>query len=202
MIRWLALLLYFLFPVSALAFTEQDLTNGTLHGTLTLPDGDAAVPAVLILPGSGPVDRNGNLPGMQNDSLKLLAEGLAAQGIASLRIDKRGIGASRNGAVDERTLRFETYVTDATVWLSLLQAQPRAARVFLLGHSEGALVATLVAERAKVSGLVLMAGAGAPAAEIIARQLADSGAPPELQAASKGIAATLLRGETVANIPP
>src|SRR5690242_3273986 len=73
-------LLCLMFPLSALAFTDQELVNGPLHGTLTLPDGDDPVPAILILPGSGPVDRNGNFPGAENNSLKLLAEGLAARG--------------------------------------------------------------------------------------------------------------------------
>jgi pimeloyl-ACP methyl ester carboxylesterase len=195
-------ILCFVFPVSALAFTDQDVTNGDLHGTLTLPDGDGTASAVLILPGSGPVDRNGNLPGAENNSLKLVAEGLAAQGIASLRVDKRGIGGSRNGAVDESTLRFETYVADAASWLAVLQSQPRVTRIFLLGHSEGALVATMVAERAPVAGLMLIAGAGVPAAQIFERQLAEAGVSADLQAASRKIAADLIGGQTVADIPP
>jgi uncharacterized protein len=82
---------------SAMAWTEREVSLGGLHGTLTWPDGSDSVPTVLILAGSGPVDRDGNLPSACNDSLKLLANGLADQGIASLRIDKRGVGDQRGG---------------------------------------------------------------------------------------------------------
>nr|WP_246741918.1 alpha/beta fold hydrolase [Rhodomicrobium udaipurense] len=97
---------------------------------------------------------------MPNNSLKLLATGLADQGIASLRIDKRGIGKSRSAAFREDDLRFGTYVEDAVRWIDFLRAQDRVSRVAVLGHSEGVLVATLAAQRADVTTLVLVAGAG------------------------------------------
>lgn len=72
-------------PETAWARTEREIATGTgpatLHGTLALPDGPARVPGVLILAGSGPVDRDGNLPSLSNDSLKLLARGLADRGV-------------------------------------------------------------------------------------------------------------------------
>ncbi len=78
------------------ASTPTTLTVGTLtlHGTLETPDASAPWPAVLIVAGSGPTDRDGNSAGLPgaNDSLKQLALGLAKQGIASVRYDKRGIG--------------------------------------------------------------------------------------------------------------
>ena len=70
------------------------------------------MPVVLLLSGSGPTDRNGNspmLPG-KNNSLLMLAEGLASNGIASLRYDKRGVGESAGAMVAEADLRFDTYV--------------------------------------------------------------------------------------------
>lgn len=185
----------------AMAWTEHALASGELHGTLTLPGGGAPAPAVLILAGSGPVDRDGNLPNARNDSLKLLAHGLADYGIASLRIDKRGIGQSPAAVMREEDLRLDTYVTDALAWADFLRAQPRIASVALLGHSEGALVATLAAQRTRVSGLVLLAGAGEPVAKIIARQLAASGAPAALQDASRRIAADLEQGKQVLDVP-
>src|ERR1044072_9870842 len=68
--------------------------NGNLYGTLLLPRSKRKVPVVLIISGSGPTDRDGNSPLLKgpNNSLKLLAEGLASNGIASLRFDKRGVG--------------------------------------------------------------------------------------------------------------
>lgn len=190
---------------AARAWTERDVTAGTepasLYGTLTLPEGVAPAPGVLILAGSGPVDRDGNLPGLLNDSLKLLAHVLAEQGIASLRVDKRGIGASRKAGPQEELLRFDAYVADAGRWLQLLRAEPRVARVFLLGHSEGALVATIAAQQAEVTGLVLVAGAGEPAGQVIERQLAAAAVPHALQKASRRIIATLKVGRITPDIP-
>src|SRR5437762_181685 len=90
--------------------------DSTLHSTLLLPkDTSKPMRIVLLLSGSGPTDRNGNspvLPG-KNNSLLMLAEGLASNGISSLRYDKRGVGESTGAMVAEADLRFETYVDDA-----------------------------------------------------------------------------------------
>ena len=192
-------------PTAAQAWVERDITAGAppalLHGTLTWPDGAVPAVEVLILAGSGPVDRDGNLPGLMNDGLKLLAHGLAENGIASLRIDKRGIGASRGAGLQEGELRFSMYVGDAIAWLDVLRAEPRIGRVALLGHSEGALVATLAAQRADVAGLVLLAGAGEPAGPVIGRQLAEAGVPGPLQSAARQIVAALEAGRTVPDVP-
>src|ERR1043166_710543 len=146
-------------PAAAEGWTEQEVSNAELRGTLTLPVTSGSFPAALIIAGSGPVDRNGNFPGAPNDSLKLLAHGLATQGIASLRVDKRGIGGSRAAGMREEDLRFGTYVADAASWLKLLRGQSRVSRVALIGHSEGALIATLVAQQADLTGLILIASA-------------------------------------------
>jgi len=90
-----------------------------LYGNLELPAGRDPVPVVLIIAGSGPTDRNGNskiLPGA-NNSLKMLADGLAARGIASLRYDKRAIGQSVVPNMKEDDLRFTNYIDDASGWV-------------------------------------------------------------------------------------
>jgi pimeloyl-ACP methyl ester carboxylesterase len=195
-------------PESAPAWTESEISTGDLSGSLTLPHGASAVPAVLLLAGSGPVDRDGNLPGMPNNSLKLLAQALAAHGIAALRVDKRGVGASQANATREEDLRFRRYVDDACAWATRLASFPRVSDIFLLGHSEGALVATLAAQRvqdtqhSKTAGLILLAGAGEPATATIARQLAAANLPTTLQQASKCIAASLCAGHAVSEVPP
>ena len=193
-------------PSTAWAWTERDIATGAepamLHRTLTLPDGAASASGVLILAGSGAVDRNGNVPGLPNDSLKLLAHELADRGIVSLRVDKRGIGASKAAGPRERDLRFGTYVDDALAWLAMLRAEPRVSRAFLLGHSEGALVATLAAQRTKIAGLILIAGAGEPAGTVIEHQLAAANVPASLQDTSRRIVAALEAGQTVPDVPP
>lgn len=173
-----------------------------LQGTLLLPDGAGPHPALILLPGSGPVDRDGNLPGLANNSLRLLAEGLAGHGIATLRADKRGVGASYAAAPDESALRVDTYADDAVRWTRALGDDPAIARVGLLGHSEGALVAALAAQRAAVDRLVSLAGAGGPAGPAILRQLTRGGTPSDLVAAARSVIARLLRGEAVADVPP
>ncbi len=183
------------------AWSERDVARSGLYGTLALPEGGKPVRAVLILAGSGPTDRNGNNPGGSNDSLKLLAHGLAAEGIASLRVDKRGIAASAGAALREEELRIESYVADAITWLDFMRSELVQSRVFLLGHSEGALIATVAARRADVAGLILLAGAGERADRIIARQLAAGGVPEALQAASKRIAESLRAGKAVTDVP-
>lgn len=192
-------------PLAAQAWTEREVAAGTkptaLYGTLTLPDGATPVPGVLFLAGSGPVDRDGNQPKLANNSLRLLAHALAEQGVASLRADKRGVGASRTAGSREEDLRLDTYVTDTVTWLNLLRTQPRISRVFLLGHSEGALVATLAAQRAGVAGLVLVAGAGEPAGRLIERQLGAAGVPETLRETSRCIVAALEAGRTMLDVP-
>jgi len=99
-------------------------TDNALHSSLLLPkEMSKTVPVVLILSGSGPTDRNGNspmLPG-KNNSLKMLADGLAENGIASLRYDKRGVGESVKAMGSEADLRFETYIDDAVAWCEQLR---------------------------------------------------------------------------------
>lgn len=159
-----------------------------LHGALLRPIGETKA-AALILPGSGPTDRNGDSLNngtplvVRAATYRLLAEGLADQGIATLRIDKRGIGESVfDGA--EADLTFQTYIDDARAWAreaARLTGQPC---VWLIGHSEGALVA-LGATRTpedSICGLVLLSGAGRPAAEVIAQQLATLPEPLHGQA--------------------
>jgi len=174
-----------------------------LHGTLTVPDGNGRRDAVLIWSGSGPTDRDGNSGfGLKNNSLKMLAHMLGEAGFFALRTDKRGIGESARSAPPEADLRFATYVEDAIRWARFLKDVPAVNRVFLLGHSEGALVATLAARRFAAAGLILLAGAGFPAADILRRQLAapDIAIPPQLLAETHEIMAALESGRLAPSV--
>ncbi|MFD2261439.1 alpha/beta hydrolase [Lacibacterium aquatile] len=188
-------------------FTEEILrlnaVPAPLFGTYTVPRGGSGkVPAALILPGSGPVDRDGNIPGTETGCIKALAHELAHQGIASLRIDKRGVGASREAAPSEQELRLETYVADAIRWLTALREQTEVGRVYLIGHSEGALIATIAAQRIPCDGLALLAGAGRPAGEVIRSQLVSTGIEMALVRAAGVILSAMERGQTVDSVPP
>jgi hypothetical protein len=136
--------------VTVRAMEEQsvslDTPTGKINGKIGLPDAKKP-PIVLLIAGSGPTDMDGNTNSggfsMKNNSLKLLAEGLAQRGIATLRFDKRGIASSSAATKKERDLRFEDYVTDVQGWIDRLSEDSRFSDVFVLGHSEGSLIGML-----------------------------------------------------------
>ena len=143
-----------------------------LYGSLLRPLAGGSYPTVLILPAQG-ADRNGNAPadGPKSNMYKMLAEDLAAKGVASLRIDKRGVGASKKAISREEDLRFDTYVDDAVTWIKFLQAQPHVGCVAVFGHSESALVAALAAKKVRVCAIVEASGASRPFAAVLSGQL-------------------------------
>ena len=148
---------------------------GQLAGTLLLPDSPGPWPAALLIGGSGPTDRDGNNPLVpaRIDNLKRLAQALGARGVASLRYDKRGVGASSYPGLSEDALRFEHLVDDAVALAGCLAADTRMGRVVLVGHSEGALIAALAADAAHAQAVVSIAGAGSRASALMRRQMAD-----------------------------
>lgn len=177
--------------------------GGELHGTLLVPGAAERPPVVLFHPGSGPTDRDGNNPvvGGRNDSLRQLAEGLAAAEIASLRIDKRGIAMSRPaGPAREDEMRFEVFIEDAVAWAGRLRESGRFGRLFLAGHSEGGLIVSEAARVVEPDGVALLAAAGRPAPVILREQLAGR-LPPDLAAAAERILLGLERGETCTEVP-
>lgn len=179
--------------------------SGVIHGTLLLPAGaQPKVPLALLIAGSGPTDRDGNtplLPG-KNNSLKLLAESLAAQGIASVRYDKRGIGASMSGAAQsESDLRFAHYVDDATGWVVQLRKDARFGKITVIGHSEGSLIGLMAAQKSPVDAVVSVAGAGRPIADVLNEQL-ERGLPSATKPEALRILNELRNGRPVAEVPP
>lgn len=188
---------------------EVDVGGGELRGTLWRPaDGDkprAGVPGVVIIAGSGATDRNGNQPSLRNDSLKLLAAALGTRGIATLRFDKRVLPASRLPGVTEETIRLDHFVDDAVRWADLLRAEKGIARLFLAGHSQGALIATLAAQRLAeagkpVAGVILLAGPGEPIGAVLRRQLGAANLPKSLRDEAFAIIASLEQGRVVPKI--
>ncbi|MBA1272850.1 alpha/beta hydrolase [Stutzerimonas azotifigens] len=174
--------------------------TGVLHGSLMLPQRDAAVPVALLIAGSGPTDRDGNNPDAHNDALKRLAQALARLGVASVRYDKRGIAASRPASPDERDLSVEGYVEDAVGWVRQLRQDARFASVILIGHSEGALIASLAAPVAQADAVISIAGTGEPV-DILLRDQLQGRLPPPLLATSFYLLDELKAGRQHADIP-
>jgi alpha-beta hydrolase superfamily lysophospholipase len=178
-----------------------------LYGSLLKPPGEAPAPFVLIVPASSALDRNGDstAAGPQPGTYKLLAEALAAKGIGSLRTDRRGVAGSAAALGDESAVTLDTYVDDAVAWAKFLALQPRVKCVWLMGHSEGALVAALAAQKVKTCGVIEAAGAGRPAGDMIAAQLkaAENGGSLSEGAYDQAmkIMAELRAGRRVADVP-
>jgi hypothetical protein len=129
-----------------------------LRGTMTIPDsGDGPFPAVLILPGSGEVDRDGDHRRIALGVGRDIANALALHGIASLRYDKRGVGESEGAFL---TTGFTDNLADARAALSCLLGRPevRSGAVVVLGHSEGALHAAEIGAQdgQNLAGVVLI----------------------------------------------
>lgn len=145
---------------------------GPLKGALVMPQASPGA-VVLIIPGSGPTDRDGNSPaGLQASTYRLLAEGLGQRGVASLRIDKRGMFGSAAATPDPNAVTIADYAVDVRAWVDVLRRQTSARCVWLLGHSEGGLVALATAkEESHLCGLILVAAPGRPLAQVLREQL-------------------------------
>jgi pimeloyl-ACP methyl ester carboxylesterase len=150
---------------------ELAAADGTrLRGTLERPDARDPAPAALLLNGSGPLDRDSNMPGQALDVAKALAAALAHRGIASLRYDKRGVGESEGVYL---TTGFEEETEDAAAALAALAASPAVdpTRLAIVGHSVGATIAIrLASRRPDLAGIVLLAAAACTGDEVMRRQ--------------------------------
>jgi pimeloyl-ACP methyl ester carboxylesterase len=189
---------------------EVDVTlatpTGTLAGTMQTPPAcDRAPPLVLVYPGSGPTDRDGNDPadGIETDTYRELAAALAAGGVASVRYDKRGVGASAVAAApDPSTFTIEDDVDDAALWAQEYARDPRFDGLTLAGHSEGSLWAILVAEEVPAASVISLEGPGRPIADIIRAELAANFAnDPTTLAAADQIVDSLASGVPVSDVP-
>jgi uncharacterized protein len=173
--------------------------TGSIVGTL-MPAATMPAPVVLIVAGSGPTDRNGNSGVLQGNTYALLATALAARGIASVRYDKRGVGASLSAATSELDLRFDTYVDDTGGWLRLLRADQRFSHLALAGHSEGSLIGMIAVQHAAADAFVSLAGVGRSLPVVLREQL-KSRLPPDLYAQADALITQLQAGQTVPDPP-
>ena len=174
--------------------------SGNLQGTLLLPEVEKP-PVVLIIAGSGPTDRNGNNPSLKPNYLKMLAEGLHKNNIASLRFDKRGIAESASAFKGgEIELRFETYINDVEQWTSVLKNDSRFSSVIILGHSEGSLIGMIASQQTSPEKYISIAGPGITMQETLKRQLADQ--PAYILSMSLPIIEELEKGNIVDSVPP
>lgn len=161
-------------PQKPYPYKEEEVTfenpnaGVTLSGTLTLPFEGGPFPAVILISGSGPQDRDESVFG--HKPFLVLADYLTRAGIAVLRYDDRGVGKS-TGDFESATTR--DFAEDAKSAIAFLKTRKdiRPNKIGLLGHSEGGIIAPLVASESQdVAFIVLMAGTGVPGEEIIHKQ--------------------------------
>jgi len=202
----------------------EDVTVAGLSGTLLKPAGIERPPVVLLIAGSGPIDRDGNQAGAGAGELRQLAEALAERGIASLRYDKRGIGRSVTAGLHEQDLLLDTFAADAAAWLAYLRGGRRdLGAPVVAGHSEGGLIAILIAEGRRLPGvrgrldrqvdrliakptpataIVLLAAPGRPLGDVLRDQLRRSGMPAALLDEALATLARLENGKSVPAVRP
>lgn len=195
-----------LFAAAALAATPLTAPgpNGNLEGTLV--DAGKGAPVVVIIPGSGPTDRDGNSPlGVKAQPYKLLADALAAKGISTVRIDKRGMFGSKGAIPDPNKVTIADYAADAHTWAKLARAATGAKCVWLLGHSEGGLVVLKASQdKTDLCGVITVSAMGRKFGPVLAQQLkANPANAPFLEPALAAIA-ELEAGRTVPpeKLPP
>lgn len=140
---------------------ENVLIQGetTIAATITTPDQErSSFPTIVLIGGTGGLDRDGNGTSFKSNLYKDLAEWLTIQGFITLRYDKRGIGKSGG---NRHSVGLTGLVDDVSAVVRYLKSHDHVSQdVLLLGHSEGCIVATLAAGRESVSGLILLSGAG------------------------------------------
>ena len=198
------------FPYRDDGVTVASIPGVTLAGTLTVPDGAGPFPAVVLVTGSGPQDRDEALLGHR--PFAVLADVLARRGIAVLRYDDRGVASSTGDFRSSTTADFAQDAQAAAEWLA---ARPEVSSVGVVGHSEGGEIAPIVADASSdVDFVVLLAGPAVSGRDVLRYQLArglpDSGASAAgisaydaalsaaLDAVSSGDAATAVERAKVA----
>ena len=199
--KWFILLFF----ISLEAFSQEKNYDSLqvnidpeVQGTLLSPKGENQPPLAILIAGSGPTDRDGNQAQFKNNSLKYLAEGLAQKGIATFRYDKRVIAQINKATVQEEKMTFEDEVNDALLVVN--HFKDKYKKIILIGHSEGALVGLLVAQKVVVSKFVSISGAGNSSATLIEEQIGKNA--PQLKEESQKIISQLRKGELVENISP
>jgi len=161
-------------PTRPYPYREDDVTydnkvqNVTLAATFTIPQGTGPFPAVVLITGSGPQDRDESLLG--HKPFLILSDYLTRHGVAVLRADDRGIGKSTGVFSKATTADFATD-TEAGIAYLKTRSEVNQRKIGLIGHSEGGVIAPMVAARNKdVAFIVMMAGTGVPGDQVLVAQ--------------------------------
>jgi uncharacterized protein len=181
---------------------ETSIRIGNIDAVLTTPSDVERPPVALLIAGSGTTDRDGNGPQVKPATLKKLSEQLVARNIATLRYDKRGAGGWKPEFGKPEDFRFKDFVDDAAALIHYLRESGKFARIVVVGHSEGGLVAILAARRVAVDRLVLLATAARKQGDLLKAQLERKQIPADVLAPIVKAIDAIMAGEIVDPPPP
>ncbi|WP_299526287.1 carboxylesterase [uncultured Lutibacter sp.] len=171
----------------------------TLKGTLLTPNSEKKCELVILIPGSGPTDRDGNNVMMKNNSLKLLAEGLASNNIATYRFDKSVLSYTKEDKATIDSLTFDVFIEEAKSVIQYFKNTHNYSKIIVTGHSQGSLVG-LIASKNNSDGFISIAGAGRTIDEVLVEQISKQA--PFLKDETERVLSELKKGNTVDEFNP
>lgn len=168
-----------------------------IDGTLLIPEKIDKPDLAIIIPGSGPTDRNGNQNLFKNNSLKKLAHALTGHGIATFRYDKRIVKQIKRGNIS-KDISFDDFIKDAISVLNYFKSEDAFNRIYIIGHSQGSLVG-MIAARGIADGFISLSGSGKTIDKIIIEQIINTA--PMFTDDTKRVFSILSEGRTTEDYP-
>jgi hypothetical protein len=199
--RIVVVALLLLVSAASAAAEESNVRIGAIDAVLNIPANIEKPPVALLIAGSGSTDHDGNGPQAKPATLKKLSDELVARGIATLRYDKRGAGGWKKEFGNPADFRFKDYVSDAASLVDYLRGSGKFSKLAVIGHSEGGLVAILIAGRVPVDRLVLLTTAARKQGDLLKAQLEKQLPPERFEPVAKAIDA-IMAGQIVDPPPP
>ncbi|MGV8946581.1 MAG: alpha/beta hydrolase [Lutibacter sp.] len=205
-IKFIPLLLAFISTFSFAQkkdYSETEIaipTNSvTINGTLLSPNSKEMIPLVILIPGSGPTDRDGNNISMKNNSLKFLAEDLAKENIAVYRYDKSVLSFTKEDQEKIDSLTFDTFIQEAQSVISYFKNTNKYSKIIVAGHSQGSLVGMIAAQN-NTDLFISLEGAGRTIDEILVEQIGVQA--PFLKEETQRVLTELKAGKIVEDFNP
>lgn len=202
------LILFFLFITQIVSSQKNDFKESVIdiptnteiiYGTLLTPNSVKKPSFVILIPGSGPTDRDGNNVMMKNNSLKYLAESLSNKKVATYRFDKSVLKYTQKDSLKIKSLTFNTFINEAKSVIEYFKKSKKYSKIIIAGHSQGSLVG-IVASQNNADAFISLEGAGRPIDEILIEQIAEQA--PYLKEETIRVLKELKQGKLVTDFNP